>query len=263
MTTREIIRFWNAHYGQSIADSSYDDVRRKDLIVLVEAGLVVKSAADLAADTNDGTRGYAIADFALPLLHQYGEDGWEDELVKFRAEVGTLSDRLSKAREFKMIPVTLPDGQQFNLSPVPHNEIQKAAIEDFLPWFSNGAEVLYVGDTEKKILHADYEQMDALHLQRLERELLPDILAYEKERNWLFLIEAVHSSNPISELRHMALRRLTKDVEAGCVYVTAFKSMRDFGRLSKEISWETEVWITDQPDHMIHFNGDKFLGPHE
>ena len=24
---------------------------------------------------------------------------------------------------------------------------------------------------------------------------------------------------------------------------------------------ETEVWIVEKPDHMIHFNGDKFLGP--
>jgi len=30
-----------------------------------------------------------------------------------------------------------------------------------------------------------------------------------------------------------------------------------------EISWETEVWLTDAPDHLIHFNGDRFFGPHE
>ena len=28
-----------------------------------------------------------------------------------------------------------------------------------------------------------------------------------------------------------------------------------------DISWESEVWIADNPSHMIHFNGDKFLGP--
>ena len=30
-----------------------------------------------------------------------------------------------------------------------------------------------------------------------------------------------------------------------------------------EIAWETEVWIADNPDHMVHFNGDKFLGPYK
>ena len=72
VTTREIIRFWNTHYGEKIADSSYDDVRRKDLVYLVEAGLVSRSAANPAADTNDGTRGYAIPEEVLALLHSYG-----------------------------------------------------------------------------------------------------------------------------------------------------------------------------------------------
>ena len=30
-----------------------------------------------------------------------------------------------------------------------------------------------------------------------------------------------------------------------------------------EISWETEVWFAESPSHMIHFNGERFLGPHE
>jgi adenine-specific DNA-methyltransferase len=28
------------------------------------------------------------------------------------------------------------------------------------------------------------------------------------------------------------------------------------------ISWETEVWIADGPDHMMHFDGERFLGPY-
>jgi hypothetical protein len=27
-----------------------------------------------------------------------------------------------------------------------------------------------------------------------------------------------------------------------------------------QISWESEVWIAEDPDHMIHFNGERFLG---
>jgi BsuBI/PstI restriction endonuclease domain len=29
-----------------------------------------------------------------------------------------------------------------------------------------------------------------------------------------------------------------------------------------EISWETEVWVADSPAHLIHFNGERFLGPY-
>ena len=263
VTTREIIRFWNTHYGENLADASYDDVRRKDLIILEEASLVVRSAADPAADTNDGTRGYAIPVESLGLIRSFGRDGWEEQLRSFRRNAGALADRLSKAREFRMVPVRLPSGQTYNLSPGPHNQIQKAIIEEFLPRFSKGAEVLYVGDTSRKVLHLDSEKLISLGIAEPSRDtILPDVLAYDEEQNWLFVIEAVHSSNPIDQLRHLALRRLTEHTTVGCVFVSAFINMKAFARFSKAISWETEVWIMDEPDHMIHFDGEQFLGPH-
>ena len=262
VTTREIIRFWNEHYGERLADSSYDDVRRKDLAVLVAAKIVLPSAADPTADTNDGTRGYALSPEGLELIRSYGGDSWEEQLRLFRQNAGVLADRLSKARTFKMIPVKLPSGHTYNLSPGPHNRIQKAIIEEFLPRFSKGAEVLYIGDTSKKVLHIEAEKLQLLGIAEPSRAMLPDVLAYDEEQKWLFVIEAVHSSNPIDQLRHLALRRLTEHATVGCIFVSAFMDMTAFARFSKTISWETEVWIVDQPDHMIHFDGGQFLGPY-
>jgi hypothetical protein len=42
------------------------------------------------------------------------------------------------------------------------------------------------------------------------------------------------------------------------VYITAFRSMQEFRKYSADIAWETEVWIADNPDHMIQFNGRSF-----
>jgi len=44
------------------------------------------------------------------------------------------------------------------------------------------------------------------------------------------------------------------------VFVTAFPDKQTFIKFSAEIAWETEVWLADNPSHLIHFNGDKFLG---
>lgn len=263
ITTREIIKFWNTHYGENLADSSYDDVRRKDLAYLVEAMLVARSAANPGADTNDGTRGYALTQEALTLLRSFGRDDWEDQLQRFRRTVPDLEDRLAKARKFNMVPVTLPDGTQLDLSAGPHNEIQKAVIEDFLPRFSKGARVLYLGDANRKMLHLDEDELQRLKIAVPDRSILPDILAYEPERNWLFLIEAVHSSNPISPLRLLKLKQLTEEADVGCLFVTAFASTAMFARFAKEIGWETEVWIADQPDHLVHFDGGRHLAPYE
>lgn len=78
----------------------------------------------------------------------------------------------------------------------------------------------------------------------------------------MFLIEAVHSSGPINEIRLHQLKKLTKNCKADIVYVTAFQTRKKFRQFMTEIAWETEVWISEDPDHLVHFDGDKFLGPY-
>lgn len=43
----------------------------------------------------------------------------------------------------------------------------------------------------------------------------------------------------------------------------AFPEFRQFKRHADTIAWETEVWLAEISDHLIHFNGDKFLGLNE
>ena len=77
------------------------------------------------------------------------------------------------------------------------------------------------------------------------------------------MIEAVYSSGSISEIRMLELKRLTTDCKAEIIFVTAFLTKGEFRKWVAEIAWETEVWIAENPDHLIHFNGDKFLGPYK
>jgi adenine-specific DNA-methyltransferase len=44
--------------------------------------------------------------------------------------------------------------------------------------------------------------------------------------------------------------------------VTAFPSRRAMVKYLAQVSWESEVWVADDADHMIHFNGERFLGPY-
>ncbi|TAE23992.1 MAG: hypothetical protein EAZ92_13880 [Candidatus Kapaibacterium sp.] len=113
-----------------------------------------------------------------------------------------------------------------------------------------------------KFLHIDRETLTSLHFFELLHDELPDIIAYNPDKNWLYLIEAVHSSGPISEVRRLELQSLMKQCTADIIYVTAFLSRTEFRKWSSEIAWETEVWIADNPDYLIHFNGDKFVGPY-
>lgn len=156
----------------------------------------------------------------------------------------------------------MPTGVQLGFSVGKHNELQKVIIENFLPRYGYGAKVLYVGDAADKYLHLDKKTLKDLQFFNIAHEELPDIIAYSAEKNWLYLIEAVHSSGAINEIRLLQLQALTKNCIAEIIYVTAFLDRITFRKYVAEVAWETEVWIADNPDHLIHFNGDKFLGPY-
>lgn len=261
LKTRDIINYVNEHFNENISSGSYDDIRRKDLKLLTIAEVVLQSSPNSA--TNDSTRGYSINPTYAELIRSFGKKDW-GKLVKDKLEnIEPLSQKLKRERHISKVEVTLPSGGQLTFSAGEHNDLQKAIIEEFLPRYGFEAEVLYVGDTADKYLYLEKVKLEKLNFFEISHEELPDVIAYSKKKNWLYLIEAVHSSGPISEIRLLQLQKLTKNCKADIVYVTAFLNRPKFRQFMADIAWETEVWIADNPDHLVHFNGDKFLGPYK
>jgi type II restriction enzyme len=261
LKTRDVISYVNKYFNEEISSGSYDDIRRKDLKLLTVAEIVLRSSPNSA--TNDSTRGYCINPMYAELIKEFGSKNWTNTVESKLKSVEPLSQKLKRQREIQKVSVILPSGGKLNFSAGEHNDLQKSIIEDFLPRYGFGAEVLYVGDTADKYMHLEEEQLKALNFFEISHEELPDVIAYSKTKNWLYLIEAVHSSGPISEIRLLQLQSLTAKCNAEIVYVTAFLTRPKFRQFMIDIAWETEVWIADNPDHLIHFNGDKFLGPYK
>tara|TARA_R110001592_G_scaffold341938_2_gene631384 strand:- start:1251 stop:2264 length:1014 start_codon:yes stop_codon:yes gene_type:complete len=261
LKTRDVIDYVNKHFSENISSGSYDDIRRKDLKLLTVAEIVLRSSPNSA--TNDSTRGYCINPMYAELIKSFGSKNWTDLVTTKLKSVEPLSQKLKRERELQKVSVTLPSGGKLEFSAGEHNDLQKAIIEDFLPRYGYDAEVLYVGDTADKYLHLEEKHLEALNFFEISHEELPDVIAYSKSKNWLYLIEAVHSSGPISEIRLLQLQKLTEKCSAEIVYVTAFLTRPKFRQFMVDIAWETEVWIADNPDHLVHFNGDKFLGPYK
>lgn len=263
--TRDIITFENENYGENISPGSYDDIRRKDLRLLVEAGVVINSSSKENQATNNPSRGYALGKSFVELLYSYGSQEWDLRLSAYLKEAQSLKEELEHKRNLMIVPVTLPDGKQISLSYGEHNDLQKAIIEKFLPLFGFGAEVLYVGDTKEKFLHMDEKVLKEIRFFVLEHDELPDVVAYSHEKNLLYLIEAYHSTGEWNEIRVRKVKRKLK--ESGCtadvVFFTAFETKNAFKQKAKDIAWETEVWIAESPEHLVHFNGYKFLDIHK
>lgn len=262
LKTRDIISFINEHFEENISSGSYDDIRRKDLKLLVLAGLIVNSADNPNAATNDPTRGYSLEPLFKNLIIHYKTNHWEVKQQKYVANQVSLKARLTRTRNIEKVPVTLPNGKLLELSAGQHNILQKQIIEEFLPRFAQGCQVLYIGDTSNKMLFRDEKTLTILNISIGLHDELPDIIAYNTSKNWLYLIEAVHSAGVIGEVRLLELKELTKNCAADVIYVTTFLNKKEFKKWIIEIAWETEVWIADNPDHLIHFDGHKFLGPY-
>ena len=70
------------------------------------------------------------------------------------------------------------------------------------------------------------------------------------------------SHGPVDPKRYQELRKLFGASTAGLIFVTTFVDRKGLARYVEKIAWETEVWVAEDPDHLIHFNGDRFLGPY-
>lgn len=255
--TREIINYINQNFEENISSGSYDNIRRKDLRPLIMAGIVESNADNPQAATNDPTRGYSLTSEMIELMVTYGTANWHLSAQKFLGYKNSLNNQNTYE-----IPVNLPSSITIELSSGEHNRLQRHIIEDFLPRYGFGAEVLYIGDTKNKFLYLQQSQLSSLGFPIISHEKLPDIIAYSSTKNWLYIIEAVHSSGAINELRIAELQSMAKHSTAGVVFVTAFLTRKDFKKWAADIAWETEVWIAEYPDHLIHFDGKIFIGPH-
>jgi type II restriction enzyme len=259
--SRGIMSFMTKNYRKTYAPNTRETVRRKVLHQFIQARIVDQNPDNPSLPVNSPKTHYAITQEVLEVIKSFGTLNWKKNLEKFISSIGTLSETYVKKRKLNLIPVRLPDGQIINLSAGRHNEVQAAIVEMFAPRFANGGILLYLSDTAKKNFFVDVSISQELGIAFDQHSKLPDVVIYDPKRIWLFLIEAVTSHGPVSPKRLLELEEFLKDCKVGKVYVSAFPDMSEFKKHSSSIAWETEVWLMDTPDHMIHFNGDKFIGP--
>lgn len=243
------------------AENTRETVRKQVLQPFERARVVDRNPHDPALATNSPRTHYALSEAALTVLQAFGTEQFEPAVVSFTTAFGNLAKAYAAVRKRDLVPVMLPSGEHLTLTPGKHNELQAAVINDFAPRFAPGGNVLYLGDAADKTLLLDAEHLAALGVRITRNDKLPDVVIYLPARNWLLLVEAVTSSGPVSSGRRQDLEKLLAESSVDRVYVTAFLDFKEFKRHVHDIAWETEVWIAENPDHLIHYNGEKFLGP--
>jgi len=259
--SKGIMAFISQYYGRNYAPNTRETFRRQVLHQFVQAGIADYNPDIPDLPVNSPRAHYAISEIALETIRTYKTKKWKKSVKQFINQIGELKEMYNKNRNMSHVPVKLSDGKELLLSPGKHNEVQAEIVEEFASRFAIGSILLYLGDTENKDLHVDKEKLESIGIPITEHSKLPDVVIYDESKNWLYLIEAVTSHGPMSPKRVVELEKFLKRCKAGKIYVSAFPDFSEFKKHTNNIAWETEVWIMEFPEHMIHFNGDRFLGP--
>ena len=250
------------HYGVSYAPNTRETIRDEAVKYFVEAGVILRNPDDPSRPTNSGKTVYQTEANALMLLRTFGTLEWSIQLRDYLALRDKIRAEIERTREFARIPVTLPSGESVTLSPGGQNPLIKAIIEQFCPRWVPGGRVVYIGDTEKKFLNFDAAYLEGLGVVIAPSAKMPDVVVHDRQRNWLVLVEAFATGGAVDGKRRSELKVLFAKCRAGLVFVTAFQTRGEMQNLCASIAWETEVWIANAPDHLVHFNGERFLGPY-
>ena len=257
----DIISFISDNYEVIYAENSRETFRKQAMHPFRTAALI----EDNGKATNCPNYRYRVTPEFLKVLRSFTDDfdfknDNNDVLLQFISKHSSLTDIYASKKKMQKMPVRI-NNEDYTFSPGKHNQLQKAILEEFAPRFAPHSECLYVGDTIKKDMIKNVEKLSSLGFEITLHDKMPDVVLYREDKNWIYFIESVTSVGPMDPKRILEIEAMTKNITAGRVYVTAFLDFSTFKKFSEQLAWETEVWIADMPDHMIHLNGDKFLGP--
>lgn len=252
----DIIQFVNTFYDMSYAENSRETFRKQALHRFRTAALI----EDNGKATNSPNYRYRLTEETVEMLRTMGTPAWKTSVKRFLYYHEKLIDLYASKKKMTIMPVNI-NGESFKFSTGKHNELQKAIIEEFAPRFAPNSECLYVGDTIEKDLVKNVEKLKELGFEITLHDKMPDIVLYRKDKDWIYFVESVTSVGPMDPKRILEIEEMTKDVTAGKIFVTAFLDFKTYKKFAEDLAWETEVWIAEMPEHMIHLNGDRFMGP--
>ena len=109
------------------------------------------------------------------------------------------------------------------------------------------------------------EAIDATTLRRIgvelpERGKESDLIVWRENKDWLYLMDACSTHGPVDVTRKHELIDMFGDCGHDLIYVSCFPSRKVMQGYLGDLAWETEAWCADTPDHMIHLDGEKFMG---
>lgn len=258
----EMMDWFRLHYRKAYKPNTRETVRRQTMHQFVEMGLAIANPDKPDRPVNSPYYAYILDPAAVKLMRSFGTVKWLGLLGEFRNSFSKLKVLHHHEREMAKIAVTLPDGSMRQLTAGGQNVLIQSILSEFCSRFTHGGRVLYLGDAGGKLTPNELAEFGLLGIKLSAHGKMPDVVVYLPDKNWLVLVEAVTSHGPVDNKRKLELQALMKGSTAGLVFVTAVPDRKTLTKFLGVVAWETEVWVAENPTHMIHFNGERFLGPY-
>lgn len=262
LRTVDIMERIRQGWGVDYKPNTRETIRRQTLHQFIQGHLVGENPDDPARPVNSPKWCYQITPEALNLIRTRQTPQFNLNLRGYLARRPGLKAAYRQERDLLRIPVTLPQGTKTTLTAGGQNTLLKAMIEEFCPRFTPGGSVLYVGDAGDKWLVHDKASLESLGVSVDDHGKMPDLVVHMPDRDWLVLLEAVSTHGPVDSKRHLELKELFASCTAGLVFVSCFADKTTMKKHLADISWQTEAWTADHPTHLVHFDGERFMGPY-
>jgi hypothetical protein len=176
------------------------------------------------------------------------DDEWEDALEKWASE-----DSIRKRMTFQA-SMAKKAARRVDTK---HQDLIDSSVDNYAPKFLKGYQVLYVDSTDgDRITAEDRELLEEAGLSLELGDAMPDVLLWNDETDWLWVIEAVTSDGEVDLHKR---KRLTEFAErhgkAGIGFTTTYQTWKRAGRRqakTNNIAPETFIWIEESPTIHLH-----------
>lgn len=261
--TREIMNWIADKFGVNYKPNTRETIRRFTLHQFVQAGLVIENDDDPARPKNSPKWNYRLNIDILNLIKSHGASEYQKKLIAFKKHVRTWLELQIERKDLLKVEISMPGGVSKYISAGGQNNLIKSIVEEFCSRFIKNGQILFIGDASKENEIVDQSLMKSLGITLPQRGKEPDVIAWDPDRKWLYLIEACSTHGPIDVTRKQELLSLFSAQKDKLILVSCFPNRKIMQKYLSSLAWESECWCEDTPDHMIHLNGDRFLGPHK
>lgn len=264
--------FPKANKGNGYKPNTRETIRDDTVKAFRAHGLLELENPNIPANSKNVR--YRSTDVLISLLQSIGTANYDIELARANAVSARMISIFDNKRQLNQTPVVLPDKVVSFISNRGQGPLVKAIIENMLPRFAGGADVLSIDTADGLKFPWDGHNAESKAAKKVKELILeqpktagntpvyPDVIAYDRKKDWLFLVEACNSEGVFDEMRRSKLSELFKPFFPNLLFITCFNSRDEMKQWMAQLAWETEVWVMDNPEHMIHLDGLKYLSPY-